>query len=194
MLKKIAGYFYISYLRKKQRLHEMQIQKPIFIHHTATFNFRENIKIGKYCRIGDQCHLDGEGGIEIGNGSILAPKVVILSSSHDYKKSELLPYGIEDKKIAVVIGSGCWIGWGAMICPGVIIGDGAVVAMGSVVTKNVGTGQVVGGNPAKVINERNADINIAEMVSAEKFFLKEVLEKNLVREGRKTRIKDNLIE
>ena len=40
----------------------------------------------------------------------------------------------------------------------------------------------------------NVDANIAEMVSAEKFYLKEVLEKNLVREGRKTRIKDNLIE
>lgn len=183
---KLAAKLFNSYLRRKQKLHLIQMQKPLFIHYTASFAFRENIKIGKYCRIGHQCHLDGEGGLEIGDGTILSPNVVILTSSHDYKKTDLLPYGKTDKKASVIIGSGCWIGWGAMICPGVRIMDGAIVAMGSVVTKDVLEGEVVGGNPAIIINKRDANTNIRDMVKNEQFFLKSVIELNTIREGRKS--------
>lgn len=45
---------------------------------------------------------------------------------------------------------GSFIGERAMILPGVTIGPNAVVAAGSVVTRDVGEGAMVGGNPAKV--------------------------------------------
>ena len=194
MFKRIATSVYRTYLRRKQQLHLMQLQKPLFIHHTATFVYRERISIGKYCRIGNNCHLDGEGGLQIGNGTILSSNVVILTSSHDYKNAEFLPYGLADKKEPVVIGNGCWLGWGAMICPGVNIADGAVVAMGSVVIKDVLEGEVVGGNPARLINKREEVEDIKGMVAAERFFLKEVFEKNIVREGRNTNGREYLIE
>ena len=44
-----------------------------------------------------------------------------------------------------------------MIMPGVTIGDASVVAAGSVVVKNVPPYSVVGGNPAQIIKQRNAD-------------------------------------
>ena len=56
-----------------------------------------------------------------------------------------------------------------MICPRVSIGDGAIVAMGAVVTKSVESGQVVGGNPAKVIAERK-DKKYQELIAQKKFF------------------------
>ena len=185
---------YISYQRKKQRIHLLNLAKPLYIHYTATFNFHRNISLGRYCRIGHECHIDGEGNIEIGDGTILAPRVVILSSSHNYKNSVLLPYDNKDEKLPVKIGKGCWLGFGAMVRPGVTIGDGAVVAMGSVVTKNVDAGKVVGGNPAVVIAERDAATDIASLIHNEKYFLKEVIEKNLVRDGRPPARDNNLLQ
>ena len=161
--------------------------------HTATFNFHSNIEIGKYTRVGDQCHLDGEGGIAIGDGSILAPRVVILTSSHHYQVSDMLPYNIEDKKMPVRIGRGCWIGWGAQILPGVVIEDGAIVAMGAVVTKPVPKGAIVGGNPAKVIKYREDLEGIEQLITEESYFLKYKLEHQLVREGRMTDLKFDLV-
>ena len=49
----------------------------------------------------------------------------------------------------VRIGSDVWIGGGAIILPGVTIGDGAVIGAGSVVTRDVGAGETVAGNPAR---------------------------------------------
>ena len=48
----------------------------------------------------------------------------------------------------VRIGNDVWIGGGAIILPGITIGDGAIVGAGSVVTRDVGAGATVAGNPA----------------------------------------------
>ena len=191
MLFRFLKKIYVAYLRKKKRLDQISICKPTYIHYTATFSFHKGIKVGKYCRIGPLCHIDGEGGVEINDGTIFAPKVVILSSSHDYL-GNYLPYNEQDKKLPVKIGKGCWIGWGALICPGVTIGDGAIVGMGSVVTRDVERGQIVGGNPAKTLKIReNTDID--KLVSEERYYLKEVFNKKLKREGRKDDGIDNII-
>ncbi len=54
----------------------------------------------------------------------------------------------------ITIGNDVWIGYGSIILSGVSIGDGAIIGAGSVVTRNVEPYMIVGGNPAKVINER----------------------------------------
>ncbi|SFT45462.1 hypothetical protein SAMN04489724_0825 [Algoriphagus locisalis] len=167
MFKKI--YLYI--LRRRQKVHLLKLTRPNFIDPTARFNFHKNISLQDFVRIGPFCHLDGEGGIDIKKGSILGPKVVILSSSHDYSNSELLPYGFDDIKRRVIIGSGCWIGWGAMIVPGVTIGEGSIVAMGSVVTKDVPPGVLVGGNPAKILKTIRTKESIQLQIAANKFYL-----------------------
>lgn len=194
MFKQFLRKLYVAYRQKKQQLHLLQLQPPAYVHYTASFSFHRKISIGKYTRIGRECHLDGEGGITIGEGSILAPRVVILTSSHRYKEAAILPYGIEDDLAAVVIGRGCWIGWGAMIRPGISIGDGAVVAMGAVVVKDVLAGEVVEGNPAKVIATQADADHIAQMVAAEQYFLKDVIENKLVRKGRIDNIYDHLVQ
>ena len=51
----------------------------------------------------------------------------------------------------IVVGSRVFIGVGAIIMPGVTIGDRAVVGAGSVVTKDVPSGQVWAGVPARFI-------------------------------------------
>ena len=64
-------------------------------------------------------------------------------------------------KIAVKIGSDCWIGDGAFIVGGIEIGDGAVVLAHAVVTQNVAPYSIVGGVPAKEIGRRFDDDTIA---------------------------------
>ena len=58
---------------------------------------------------------------------------------------------------AVTIGHDVWIGHGAIILPGVSIRTGAIIAAGAVVTKDVGSYEIVGGVPAKLIRRRFAE-------------------------------------
>ncbi len=54
------------------------------------------------------------------------------------------------KVLQTVVESGASIGAGAVILPGLRIGAGAFVAAGSVVTKDVPSGMMVLGNPARL--------------------------------------------
>ncbi len=51
------------------------------------------------------------------------------------------------------IEDGASIGGGATILPGIRIGAGATVGAGAVVTRDVGPGEVVAGNPARTIRQ-----------------------------------------
>ncbi|RZK18327.1 MAG: sugar O-acetyltransferase, partial [Hymenobacter sp.] len=51
----------------------------------------------------------------------------------------------------ITIGSDCWLGGGAIVCPGVTIGAGCVIGAGAVVTKDVLPYSLAVGNPARVV-------------------------------------------
>ncbi len=104
-----------------------------------------------------------------------------------------MPYDELDKKEPVIIGKGCWLGWGAMVTPGTKIGDGAIVAMGSVVVKDVPDGAIIGGNPAKVIKYRSDLSKLDDLIRKQAYFLKYKLENRVVRAGRSTDLKYDLI-
>lgn len=65
----------------------------------------------------------------------------------------------ETKGAHVVIEDNVFIFSNVMIMPGVTIGDGEIVLPGSIVTKDVPPRKIVGGNPAKVIRDRTAEID-----------------------------------
>lgn len=175
---------YYNWRRKRQRIEKLDhVSKPTFIHIDASFKFHQNIKIGRYCRIGKFCNLDGEGGLEIGDGTVLAPYVTLLSSSHNYDQVSMLPYDSADQCGSIKIGKGCWLGWGAMVSPGVSIGDGSVVGMGAVVTKDVAPGHIVVGNPAKSIKQRDLSF-VEKAIEEENFYLRFSHQNQLTRKGR----------
>jgi carbonic anhydrase/acetyltransferase-like protein (isoleucine patch superfamily) len=59
----------------------------------------------------------------------------------------------------------------------VTIGEGSIVAMGSVVTKDVPKYSVVGGNPAKIIKQRDIEKYYSDRYSDGKY-LSKIIEKS----------------
>ena len=82
----------------------------------------------------------------IGDFFVSAPGSRILT--HD--ASLFMKYNIY-KVGKVIIGNNVFLGANAIIMPGVTIGDDVIIGAGSVVTKDVKSGLVVAGVPAKVI-------------------------------------------
>jgi len=109
------------------------------------------IEIGDRVSIGEGCIIYGHGGVSIGNGTIIAPYVIMPASMHIYTNPNLgIRFQGETAK-GISIGENVWIGARAVILDGVRIGDGAIIGAGAVVTKNVEERDVVVGIPASKI-------------------------------------------
>lgn len=107
----------------------------------------KNIRIGKRVFINSGCRFQDQGGITIGDDSLLGHNVVLATLNHSVepaRRKDMTP-------AAIVIRNNVWIGSNATILPGVTIGDNAIVAAGAVVTKDIPANTVVGGVPAKVL-------------------------------------------
>lgn len=109
----------------------------------------KNITIGKDVFLNMGCKFQDQGGIFIGDGSLIGHNVVLVTLNHAMDPAEratMIPAPIH-------IGKRVWIGANATVLPGVTIGDGAIVAAGAVVTKDVPENTVVGGVPARVMRK-----------------------------------------
>src|SRR5207237_10912136 len=106
-----------------------------------------NIRLGDEVFLNFNCVILDVVEVSIGDSSQIGPAVQIYAADHP-RDAQTRRSGLEFGR-PVRIGSDVWIGGGAIILPGVTIGDGAVIGAGSVVTRNVGEGQMVTGNPAR---------------------------------------------
>jgi len=94
--------------------------------------------------IGRECFLDPEFPelITIEDGATISSRVII--ATHDSSRDLVAPVTIKTK---------AFVGTGAIILPGVTVGEKSVVGAGSVVTRDVGPGDVVAGNPARFVKK-----------------------------------------
>jgi acetyltransferase-like isoleucine patch superfamily enzyme len=110
------------------------------------------VKIGKNVMIGPRVTIDDV----YPNFIIIEEGVSIAGANFILAHSKPLEYhqNVAEAFVApVVIKKNAWVAIGAIILPGVTIGEGSIVAAGSVVTKDVPPHTMVGGVPARVINE-----------------------------------------
>jgi acetyltransferase-like isoleucine patch superfamily enzyme len=114
---------------------------------------KSSIKIQYGARIGLYSVLNGGDSISIGKKSLISGFVYIQTSMHKYSKnSEIQNQGYSH--LPINIERDVWIGTHAVILPGCIIREGAIVGSNAVVTRSVDSGAIVGGVPAKIINQR----------------------------------------
>lgn len=126
-------------------------ENPVKIgHHTQIGSYCEikpGTHIGNFCRIQTRVFIPEF--TTIGNYVFIGPAVIIANDKYPTAQKTLShTYTISP----VIIQAHSSIGAGSIIGPGVTIGRHAIVGMGAVVVKNVPTGAIVAGNPAKVIS------------------------------------------
>jgi putative colanic acid biosynthesis acetyltransferase WcaF len=108
-----------------------------------------NLTMGCYSVLGEGVDCYTMDKISIGNYTTVSQRSFLCGGTHDiaYKSIPLVTLPIN-------IGDYCWVCAEAFIGPGITLSDYSVVAARAVVLKNVGTREVVGGNPAKFIKFR----------------------------------------
>jgi acetyltransferase-like isoleucine patch superfamily enzyme len=116
--------------------------------------FGGSIRLARRVWLGPYVVIYGQGGVEIGEQTLVSMHCTILSSNHGVPPLGKLIRETADELLPTKIGRDVWIGANAVILGGVTIGEGAVVAAGAVVNQDVEPGAVVAGVPARKIRKR----------------------------------------
>lgn len=115
----------------------------------AIINYPRNIEIGDNVYLAHDVWLNGTGGLIIGNGVIVSPKVVIATTKHVYENGSVRLEKSQHGPIK--IGDGTWIASNSVITMNTRVGKGCIIGACSSVTKDIPDFAFAGGVPAKVI-------------------------------------------
>jgi len=111
------------------------------------------LSIGDRCVIGRGSHIVAHQSVRIGDDVWTGPYVYVTDQNHGYEDPDV-PVGRQfPVNRPVSIGSGSWLGAGAIVLPGTTIGRNVVIAAGSVVRGTVPDRCVVAGVPGRIVRE-----------------------------------------
>lgn len=131
------------------RVFGAQIGRGVHIYPTVRIIIPWHLNIGDEVAIGDRAIVYALGPIHIGAQATISQNVHLCAGGHDYTNPAMTL-----TKPEIMIGTGAWVCADAYVGGGVTIGDGAIVAARGVAVRNVPSGAIVGGNPAKLIKSR----------------------------------------
>ena len=115
-----------------------------------------SIEIGDGTSIQLDFHCGAAERVIIGRDVLIGGRVYISDHDHVFDRHDLPPRRCKDLiSSPVVIEDGVWLGEGSVILKGVRIGRRSVVGANAVVTRDVPSGCVVGGVPARVVRQIN---------------------------------------
>lgn len=140
---KIRGYCLRPFFKKAGK--NITIKENVEIHHPW------NLIMGSGSGFGRNNIIDCVGGVVVGENVRFGPNVMVATMNHSTRRDGMTTKNKQLKK--VVVGDNVWVGHGVTILPGVEIGSNVIVAAGAVVSKNIRSGSVVAGVPAKDISK-----------------------------------------
>lgn len=112
------------------------------------------VTIGERVYLGPYAVIYGHGGVDIGDDTLVAMHVCIVSSNHAVPPRSRKIQFEGDELLPTKIGCDVWLGAGATVLGGVTIGDGCVVGAGAVVTRDLPPFSIAHGVPARVTGQR----------------------------------------
>lgn len=120
----------------------LELGNSIFTRRYVSFRLESGrLKIGTSF-FNQGCSITVMKNIEIGNGCLFGPNVVIVDHDHDYKFTNELRgnHYISDD---VIIGNNVWVGANAVIMRGTVIEDNVVIGAGTIVKGHISKNTVV---------------------------------------------------
>lgn len=119
--------------------------------HSVIVAKRGRIVIGKNTFIGPQTFVVAQEEIIIGEDCLVAERISIRDQEHS-TKLDSVPFRSQGSLTRPIhIGRNVWIGANCIVTSGVTVGDSSVIGAGAVVTRDIPTGCLAVGIPAKVI-------------------------------------------
>jgi acetyltransferase-like isoleucine patch superfamily enzyme len=119
--------------------------RPLHFPHLGALVVEDDVKIGNLCsisrgtlddtRIGSHTKIDDQ--VYVAHNVVIEGNVLVMSGVRLNGR--------------VRIGAASWLGTGALVREGRTVGQGATIGMGSVVVAAVADGQIVAGNPSRVL-------------------------------------------
>ena len=133
----------------------------LFIRGPVYVDYGDNTYFGKNCYANYNFVVLDVCPVHIGDNVFFGPNVSLLTALHALIGEERRFYYDKEKGYTtdreygkpITIGNDVWFGGSVTVLPGVTIHDNVVVGAGSVVTKDLESGYVYAGNPAKKIRE-----------------------------------------
>jgi len=113
-----------------------------------------SIEIGNRVYIGPYSILYGQGGLRVGNNTLIAPHVVLVPSNHVFDRIDIPIRDQGLRNVGIEIGEDCWLGARVTVLDGVRIGKGCVIGADSTVTRPLPDWCKAKGRPAEVTGKR----------------------------------------
>lgn len=124
------------------------VRPPLFM----DYGYQTSIGAGTF--INFNCVILDVGRVRIGADVQIGPNVQLLTPTHPVDPEQRRT-GLEAAE-PITIEDNVWLGGGVIVLPGVTIGRDTVVGAGAVVTRDLPSGVVAVGNPARVIRALSA--------------------------------------
>ena len=143
------------------RLFGARIAAPAYVYPTTTIWAPWNLEMAKGSCLGPRVICYSVGRVTLSEAALVSQGAHLCAATRDYRDPSFpLSIGVID------IGKGAWVAADAFVGPGVCIGPQAVVGARAVVLRDVSPGDVVAGNPARIVGSRTAQVPTDERGNA----------------------------
>ena len=134
------------------RIFGADIGRGTVIRSRVNITFPWRFSCGENVWIGDEVSILSLAPVRIGSNTCISQRAYLCTGSHDFSKQTF-----DLMTAPISIGKHCWIGAQSFVGAGVTFEDSSRCLAGAVVTKNVGSGETVGGIPARPLQRTPSD-------------------------------------